>query len=183
MPELGTLAATGLFSPGDVKDEAALVENATRTLGKLIFNHIELFPEDFLLGWNSYVEDVRAFWGRANSFTWWVDFADNNTRDEVLALEQRYTGMLAKVNDVITGRIEAEDVSTLDPFSDPNERKPQELFPIVKGEAKNIIDDLKSIGWDVIIAGAVVLALGVTAAVILVKSAGVKIALPGGSVG
>jgi hypothetical protein len=181
--ELGTLAATGVFSPGDVKNEAELLDNATRALGRLIFNHIELFSQDFLVGWNSYVEDVREFWGRANSFTWWVDFADNAARDEVLALERRYTPMLGKVNDVVTGRIEADDVSTLDPFSDPYERKPQELFPIVKQEAKSLVDDLTSIGWDVIIAGAVVLAVGVAAAVILLKSAGFKIALPGGSVG
>jgi len=183
MAELGTLSAAGLFSPGDVKQEAELLNNATRALGRLIFNHIELFPEDFLIGWNSYVEDVRSFWGRANSFTWWVDFADNTSRDEVLALERRYTAMLAKVNDVIKGRIEAEDVSTLDPFSNPDERKPQELFPLIHQEGKNLLEDIKSIGWEVIVAGAVVLALGVTAVVILVKSAGVKVALPGGSVG
>ncbi len=183
MAELGTLAATGVFTPGDVKNEAELLNNATRTLGRLIFNHIELFPEDFLAGWNSYVEDEREFWGRANSFTYWIDFADNAARDQVLALERRYSALFEKVNGVISGRLAAEETSTIDPFSDPDERKPQELFPIVKGEAKSILEDIRSIGWEVILAGAVVLALGVTAAVILVKSAGVKVALPGGSVG
>lgn len=179
MAELGTLAPTGLFTPGDVKNEAELLNNATRALGKLIFNHIEIFPEDFLIGWNSYVEDEREFWGRANSFSYWIDFADNSARDQVLALEKRYSALFAKVNGVISGRLEADEVSTIDPFSDPEERKPQELFPLAKQEAKNIIDDIKSIGWEVILAGALVLTLGVVAAVVLVKSAGLKVRLPG----
>lgn len=188
---LGTLAPSGIFSPSDVKNEAELLHTATVALGKLIFNHSELFNDDFLTGWNSFVADERDFYGRSQSFFYFTDFADNAARDQVLALEARYSALFGQVNGIIAGTINAADAESLPTFSDPGSRQPAALFPITGQAAKeaggfidNAIKKAEGYGWDVIIAAAVVVGLAIAGVVVLVRHAGVKVAVPGvGGVG
>lgn len=183
---LGTLAPSGIFTPGDVKNEAELLHTATVALGKLVFNHSELFGDDFLTGWNAYVQDEKDFYGRSQSFFYFGDFADNAARDQVLALERRYTDLFAQVNGTISGTIHAGDTSSLPTFSDPATRTPPPLFPITgqaADEALSGVDKLakqaEGYGWDVIIAAAVVVGLAIAGVVVLVKHAGGRVAVPG----
>lgn len=182
---LGTLAATGVFSPGDVKNEAQLLHTATLALAQSLGARIAAASQDLLDAWNAFVSDEKDFYGRSQSFFYFVDFADNSTRDQVLALEARYNVFAPEIAAL------PADPETLDTaasladvpdFSDPSTRTAHDLLaepggPVseIGGLAQKALDEVKSIGWPLL--GAAVLVIGVVGLVLVnvARSGAVKV--------
>ena len=182
---LGTLAATGIFSPGDVKNEAVLLHTATLALALQLNARIAAASQDLLAAWDAFVSDEKDFYARAQSFLYFVDFADNSTRDQVLALEARYNAFAPEVA-ALPADPDALDASStaadLPDFSDPSTRTAHDLLaepggPVSElgGLAQKALDEVKSIGWPLI--GAAVLVVGVVGLVLVnvARSGAVKV--------
>jgi hypothetical protein len=184
---LGTLAASGFFTPGDVKNEAALLHTAALELGRAVAFRIDAASQDFLAAWNGFVSDEKDFYGRAQSFFYFLDFSDNASRDQVLALETRFNALKSQVAMIAADADSGDTAATLEAvpaFSDPGAREAHSLLsekggPISEatGAVGKIVDEVKTIGWETI--GAAVLVVGAvgTVLVLVAKSGAVKVAI------
>lgn len=188
---LGTLAASGFFTPGDVKNEAAILHTATLDLGKAVAFRLDAASQDLLAAWNGFVSDERDFYGRAQSSFYFLDFSDNASRDQVLALETRYNDLKTTVAALAADPDSGNTAATLDAvpaFSDPGAREVHSILAEKGGpisEASNavakavdkVVDEAKTIGWETI--GAAVLVIGAlgTVLVLVAKSGAVKVAI------
>lgn len=138
---LGTLAPTGIFSPGDVKAEAELLHSATLALQKSLIQRSEDASLDLYAAWNAFVDDEKDFYGRSQSFFYWLDFADNGARDQVLALEKRFNSLKSEI-----GALKLESTGNVIPlnvqpaFSDDDDRASHSLFR----EKGGVVDDVTS---------------------------------------
>jgi len=180
---LGTLSPHGAFAPTDVKTEAVLLHDATIAAGRLIFDHD--VPDDLRAQWNLYVDSERDFYGRAQSFFFFLDFSEDGARDEVLALETRYNTLRTQLDEYLSGQ--GADAAAAPEFSDPDERQAAPLFPLLSQAedegldglskvAKKANDAAKTVGWE-LIAGVLIVAGGLVGLLYVARKGGVR--LPG----
>jgi hypothetical protein len=184
---LGTLAPTGIFSPGDVKNESQVLHSATLALSRSLGDRLAAASQDLLDSWNAYISDEKDFYGRAQSFFYFIDFADNSTRDQVLALEGRYNDLHGLIDALPADPGSLDSATTgdaLPAFSDPTTRTAHSLLAEsggptseVGGLAKKALDEVKSIGWPLL--GAAMLVIGVVGVVLVnvARSGAVKVGI------
>lgn len=183
---LGTLAPKGFFTPGDVKNEAELLRTAKTALGKSVSYRLDAMPPDLVDAWTAFVEDERLFYGRSQSFFYFVDFADNASRDQVLALESRFNDLKARIalvpaDDPSSGN-SAASLEAQPTFAPPSERTEHSALAEsggpadeVAGAGNRLLDKATSIGWQTIAAAVLVVGALGTVIVMVARSGAVKV--------
>lgn len=188
---VGTLAPTGLFLPSDVKNEAETLHTATLELAKSVAFRLEAASQDLIAAWDGFVSDEKDFYGRAQSFFYFLDFADNSSRDQVLALETRYNDLKTQIGAVAADADSGDTPTTIEAvpaFTDPGTREVHSILAEKGGPASQAagavskaIDKVESaassIGWQTI--GAAVLVIGTIGAVLVLvaRSGAVKVGI------
>jgi hypothetical protein len=188
---IGTLAPSGFFTPGDVKNEAELLHTATLAVGRDLLFRIEAASQDLLAAWNAFVSDEKDFYGRSQSFFYFLDFADNATRDQVLALETRFNDLKSQIGKLQADASSGDTSATIEAepaFSDPTTRQVHSVLtekggPVSEatGAVGKAIDKVTStatsIGWQTIAAALLVIGAVGTVAVMVAKSGAIKVAV------
>lgn len=182
---LGTLASSGFFTPGDVKNEAMLLHTETLALAQGIDYRSDAISQDLLAAWRAFVTDEKDFYARSQSFFYFLDFADNASRDQVLALETRFNDLrqivAATASNPDAGD-SSESLDALPAFSDPTKRETHSVLAEKGGPASEVagvagkaLDQVKSLGGDVIISALLVIAAVGTVVVLVARSGAVKV--------
>lgn len=193
---LGTLAPSGFFTPGDVKAEAAALHSATLALAKSLDYRLDAASQDLLASWDAFVDDERDFYGRSQAFLYFLDFADNSSRDQVLALESRYNDLKAAIGKVVADPASDDTSTSLDAlpvFGPPDTREVHSILaekggPVseatgavgkavaaVEKAAGGVVDTVKSIGWETIAGAVLVIGVVGLTLVYVAKSGAVKV--------
>lgn len=190
------LAASGFFTPGQVKAEAESLHEATLALGKSLDYRLDAASQDLLASWDAFVDDERDFYGRAQAFLYFLDFADNSSRDQVLALESRYNDLKTAIGKVTADASSGDTSTSLDVlpvFSDPDAREVHSILaekggPLseatgavggvvgsVEKAVGGVVDTVKSIGWETIAGAVLVVGTVGLVLVFIAKSGAVKV--------
>jgi hypothetical protein len=182
---LGTLASSGFFTPGDVKNESMLLHTETLALGKALEYRGDAASQDLLGAFRAYISDEKDFYGRSQSFFYFLDFADNASRDQVLALETRFNDLRLQVSHLAADPDSGDSASTLDAlpaFSDASAREKHSVIAEkggpaseVAGAAGKALDQVKSLGMDVVISALLVIGAVGTVIVLVARSGAVKV--------
>jgi hypothetical protein len=182
---LGTLAASGFFTPGDVKNEALLLHSERLALGDALAYREDAAPQDLLASWRAFIDDEKDFYGRAQSFFYFVDFADNASRDQVLALETRFNDLRLAVTSLAADPSSGDSASTLaviPVFSDASTRETHSVLAEKGGPASEVagvvggaLNKVESLGAGVIVSALLVIAAVGTVVVLVARSGAVKV--------
>ncbi|HTC22910.1 MAG TPA: hypothetical protein VK688_01025 [Gemmatimonadales bacterium] len=172
-----------------MKSEAAELHTATLSLADSLAYRLEAASQDLLAAWNGFVADEKLFYGRSQAFLYFIDFADNSSRDEVLALESRFNDMKLQIGKLQADPAAGDTATSLDAepvFSDPLTRQVHSVLaekggPVseatgaVEKAVSGVVNTAKSLGWETI-AGAV-LVLGTIGLVLVgvARSGAVKV--------